>query len=135
MSKQAININTSQYLGETRVIVDGQDWEIKLPGAGTELRLSQAQRRIKLLDKKIENDTAIEADYDLYDKLENQSISIFTNMFKDGSEDNAAVKEWVESTPLAVIMASFEEIKEQAQNGGLEQDKAVDGQAVETPTA
>ncbi|HUH57784.1 MAG TPA: hypothetical protein VL020_04650 [Pseudomonadales bacterium] len=135
MSKQAININTSQYLGETRVIVDGQDWEIKLPGAGTELRLSQAQRRIKLLDKKIENDTAVEADYDLYDKLENQSISIFTNMFKDGSEDNAAVKEWVESTPLAVIMASFEEIKEQAQNGGLEEDKAVDGQAVETPTA
>lgn len=135
MSKAAINIDTSKYLGETRVIVDGQDWRIYLPGAGTELRLSQAQRRIKLLDKKMADDTAVEADYDLYDKLENQSIAIFTDMFKDGSEDNAAVKAWVEATPLAVIMASFEDIKEQAQNGGLEEDKAVDGQAVETPTA
>lgn len=130
MPKPAININTKDYLGETRVIVNGNDWEIKLPGAGTELRLSQSQRRIKLLDKKMNDDTATEADYDLYDKLENQSIAIFTDMFRDGTDSNQSVKDWVEATPLAVIMASFEDIKEQAAN----KDDTKDTKASE-PTA
>lgn len=116
MAKQAISIDTSKYLDNTRVVIDGNDWGIKLPGAGTELRLSQAQRRIKLLDKKINDGTAQEADYDLYDKLENQSIDLFAKVFNDGTDDNASVRAWIEDTPMSVIMATFEDIKEQAQD-------------------
>jgi hypothetical protein len=123
MSKSAISITTSDYLEEKHVLVDGRDWVIKLPGAGTELRISQAQRRMKLLDKKINDGSASEEDYDLYDKLENNTITVFENMFNDGTTENESVKQWIQETPMGVIMAAFEEIKKQAE----ENKKADDG--------
>jgi len=115
MTNGPISITTSDYLEQKNILVDGNSWTIKLPGAGTELRISQSQRRIKLLDKKIEDGSATEADFDLYDKLENGTIELFQNMFNDGTETNQTVIEWVETTPLAVIVAAFESIKSQAQ--------------------
>lgn len=123
MSKSAISITTSDYLEEKHILVDGKDWLIKLPGAGTELRISQSQRRMKLLDKKINDGSATEEDYDLYDKLENNTLTVFENMFNDGTPENESVRQWVQDTPMGVIMAAFEEIKKQAE----ENKKADDG--------
>lgn len=114
MSKGAISITTSDYLEEKHIMVDGKDWLIKLPGAGTELRISQAQRRIKLLDKMIEDGSATKEDFDKYDELENQTLELFNNMFNDGTPENTSVHEWVANTPMVVILAAFEEIKKQA---------------------
>jgi hypothetical protein len=118
----AIKITTSDYLKDKHVLVDGNDWTIKLPGAGTELRMSQSQRRMKLLDRKIENGSATDDDLDLYDKLENESMDMFYQMFNDGSETNKSVKEWIISTPLSVIMAAFKEIKRQSEDKEVAED-------------
>jgi hypothetical protein len=120
---EAIKISTGKYTKEGKVDIDGNIWTIKLPGAGTEMKLSQAQRRLKLLDKKIEADTADEDDLDKYDKFEKVIFDTFKDMFKDGTKDNDKVKEWVEDTPIAIIVQVFEDVK-----------KAADGRETETST-
>ncbi len=120
---EAIKISTGKYTKEGKVDIDGNIWTIKLPGAGTEMKLSQAQRRLKLLDKKIEADTADEDDLDKYDKFEKVIFDTFKDMFKDGTKDNEKVKEWVEDTPIAIIVQVFEDVK-----------KAADGRETETST-
>lgn len=120
---EAIKISTGKYTKEGKVDIDGNIWTIKLPGAGTEMKLSQAKRRLKLLDKKIEADTADEDDLDKYDKFEKVIFDTFKDMFKDGTKDNDKVKEWVEDTPIAIIVQVFEDVK-----------KAADGRETETST-
>lgn len=126
MAKHAIRIDTSKYMGERRVFIDDKDWLIKVPGIGTEFKVNQAQRRIKLLDKKIADGTATEADYDQYDQLEKNSIAMFYDMFSDGTEDNASVKQWVNATSMSVLLMVFEDIQKQSANGGVELDGKAD---------
>ena len=111
---EAIKISTGKYTKEGKVDIDGNIWTIKLPGAGTEMKLSQAQRRLKLLYKKIEADTADEDDLDKYDKFEKVIFDTFKDMFKDGTKDDDKVKEWVEDTPIAIIVQVFEDVKKAA---------------------
>lgn len=111
---EPVKITTSKYNKSGKVDIDGKIWSVKLPGAGTELRLSQAQRRLKVLDKLVESGNATEEDLDRYDAYEKTIYNIFFNMFRDSTDDNSEVKEWVEETPLAIIMLSFEDIKSQA---------------------
>jgi len=124
----AIKISTGDYKREGKVEVDGKIWTAKLPGAGTELRLSQAFRnsklygsRLELLNAKIDSGTATEADLDNYEEysekfaITEQTIyDFFTTMFTDETEDNAEVKEWVYNTPTSIIAMAFEDIKSQA---------------------
>jgi hypothetical protein len=112
-----LQIKTSDLNKVYKVEVDGQAWTMKAPGAGDELKMGQAQRRIALIDKKIKDGVAVEADYDLYDELERSMFTIFTKIFKDGTDDNSQVEEWVKNTPLAVIIMATESIKEQANAG------------------
>lgn len=112
---EPISISTNKYKKQGKVEIDGNVWEVKLPGAGTELRLSQAQRRIKLLEKKVENGTATEEDLDKYDKYEELVYDTFKTMFRDNTKDNSQVNKWIEETPLMFIMMAFEEIKKSAQ--------------------
>lgn len=107
------SINTSTYLKSRNIEIDGFVWTLKAPGAREELSMSQAQRRIKRLDQKIEERTATDQDYDLYDKLEAQSYSMFKNIFKDTTADNSQVNNWLEETPLGVVMQIFQDIKKQ----------------------
>lgn len=125
---QPLMINSSKYNKQGQVQVDGHLWTVVLPGAGTELRLSQAFRnsklfgtRIELLDKKIEAGTITEEDLDRYEeyckefeKNEKVVYDFFKTMFKDETEDNSEVRDWVENTPSAIMMMAFEDIKEQA---------------------
>lgn len=125
---EPIKISTEKYNKQGKVDIDGHIWTVKLPGAGTELRLSQAMRasklygsRISLIDKKIDKDTATEADLDSYEKYikkyeENEKVifDFFTTMFQDDTEDNSEVKKWVEETPTSIIELAFEDIKNQA---------------------
>lgn len=111
---EPVRISTDKYTKEGKVEVDGKIWSVKLPGAGTELKLSQAQRRTKVLDKKIESDNATEEDLDRYDQYEKTIYDVFLNVFKDSTKDNSEVKEWVENTPFAIIMLAFEDIKNAA---------------------
>lgn len=124
---EPIKINTSSYTKEGKVEIDGHLWTVKLPGANTELMLNQAQRRITVLDKKVEAGNATEEDLDRYDGYEQTIFSVFQNIFQDGSNDNSEVKAWLEETPMAIIVKSFEDIQKAANNG---QEKAA-----ETPAA
>lgn len=111
-------ISTSTYLKTRNVSVDGNIWALKAPGAKQELALSQSQRRLKRLDQKIEDGSADDADYDLYDKLEMQTYNMFKDIFKDSTDGNKQVTEWLENTPLAVVMQSFEDLSKQIENKG-----------------
>lgn len=136
---EAIKISTSKYNKEGKVDIDGHVWSVKLPGAGTEMRFSQASRacnsyeaRLKIIDKKIEDGTVTEADLDRYDEFlekyaENEKIvfDIFLEGFRDGTPDNSEVTKWIQETPTAVIMLAFEDIKQTANA------KGTDGQAKE----
>ena len=62
---QPIQISTSKYTKQGKVDIDGHVWEVKLPGAGTELRLSQAFRSSKLYTARIQS---FDARLDAYDK-------------------------------------------------------------------
>lgn len=126
---EAISISTNKYKKQGKVEIDGHTWDIKLPGAGTELKLSQAQRRIKLLAKKDEEGTATEADLDKYDHYEEMIYKMFQEMFQDGTKDNSEVKKWLDETPLSFVYMAFEEIKKQSAEGEGESDGS------ETPTA
>jgi ASC-1-like (ASCH) protein len=114
MATEPIKINTGKYNKQGKVDVDGKIWSIKLPGAGTEMRLSQAQRRLTMLDQKVENKTATEEDLDKYDSYELVVYETFKSMFKDNTKNNSEVSKWVEETPLAIMVQVFEDLKEQA---------------------
>jgi|VirMetMinimDraft_7_1064189.scaffolds.fasta_scaffold06105_4 ASC-1-like (ASCH) protein len=114
MATEPIKINTGKYNKQGKVDVDGKIWTVKLPGAGTEMRLSQAQRRLTMLDQKVENKTATEEDLDKYDSYELVVYETFKSMFKDNTKNNSEVSKWVEETPLAIMVQVFEDLKEQA---------------------
>lgn len=130
---EPIKISTSKYTKQGKVEIDGHLWTVKLPGAGTEMRLSQSFRkskgyaaRIELLEKKIDDGKASETDLDTYDKVcaeydENERfiMSVFTSIFQDDTKDNSEVKQWLEETPSGIIQMAFESIKESA-NGRSE---------------
>lgn len=125
---EPVKISTSKYNKQGKVDIDGNIWNVILPGAGTELRFSQASRackmqaaRIDLLDKKIDNGTITEAELDRYEEYsrkyeENERIvyQVFQNTFKDETKDNSHVKKWMDETPTAIIMLAFEDVKSQA---------------------
>lgn len=95
-------IKTSKYVKPLKVNIDGNDWTMITPGAGTEIRMGQIQRRITILDKKIKDETATDEDLDKYDEYEKQSFEYLLAIFKDGTEDNASVAKWLKSIPLSV---------------------------------
>lgn len=141
---ETVKISTSKYIKQGKVDVDGNVWNIVLPGAGTELRFSQASRackssaaRMQLLDKKIDAGTITELELDTYDEHskryeDNEAIiySIFQHTFKDNTEGNSEVTKWINDTPTAIIMMAFEDVKNQANP----EQKIADGQA-EPPTS
>lgn len=125
---EVLRVSTGKYKKEGKVEIDGHVWTVKLPGAGTELRLSQVFRasklygsRISLLDKKIDNESITEAELDKYEEYsakfeesEREVYAFFTSMFRDDTKDNSEVKKWIEETPTAIIQMAFEDIKEQS---------------------
>lgn len=110
-----ITVDTARFKREGKVEVDGMVWFVRLPGSKTEMRISKADRRIKLLDQKIENGTATEADYDKYDELEDFYYDFFRGLFKDGTKNNSQVNKWVDETPLHIIAATFSSLMKQAE--------------------
>lgn len=119
---EPIKISTGKYNKDGKVDIDGKIWTVKLPGASTELRLNQAQRRLTLLDKKVQAGTATEEDLDKYDEYEQVIYSTFTNIFQDGTKDNTEVKAWIADTPMAIIALALEDIKSQANGQTTETD-------------
>lgn len=113
MDKKGV-IDTTKFNRSGKVEVDGMLWDVILPGSGVDMKISKAQRRLKLLDKKIEDGSATEEDYDKYDELEDYCMSTIVNMFRDSTPDNAEVKKWVEETPSTIIYLAIKDIKEQA---------------------
>lgn len=143
---EPIKINTSKYITQGKVDVDGNIWNVVLPGAGTELRFSQASRackssaaRIGLIDKKIDAGTVTEAELNTYDEHskryeDNEAIiyGVFQSTFRDGTKDNSEVTAWINDTPTALIMLAFEDVKNQANSKELE---ATDGQQEQTTSS
>lgn len=116
---EPIKISTSKYKKEGQVDIDGHIWTVKLPGAGTELRINQAQRRLTVLQKKVDSGDATDEDLDRYDAYEKTIYDAFRVMLKDTTEDNSEVNKWIDETPMVIIMMAFEELKAQA-NGNTE---------------
>lgn len=107
-------IKTSNYIKTQKILVDGKEWEMHPPGAGDELALAQGKRRAERLESKIKAGSATDEDYDTYDRIENNMYNIFRKMFKDKTEDNSEVNNWLNTTPMVVIMAILEDIQKQA---------------------
>jgi|GEM_PF-4031429 len=141
---EALEIRTGKFTKSGKVDIDGKIWDVRLPGTGTELRFSQAQRalklyeqRIKILDKKIDDGTITEEELDKYEEYsakydENTKIIMdtFTQTFNDGTPDNKHVKKWVNDTPTAIIMLAFEDIQTA---GEAKNDEVTDATDKETP--
>ena len=79
--------------------------------------------------KKIDSDKYTDEDLDKYEEYNNkfkeseqEVFDFFQTIFKDETEDNSEVKEWVANTPTAIIQLAFEDIKEQANNKGSGDD-------------
>ena len=125
---EPIKISTTKYIQNGKVEIDGHVWTVKMPGAGTELRYSQANRasklygaRIEMLDKKIDSGKITESELDKYEEYsakyeENERIiyDIFKQIFQDGTKDNSEVNKWLEETSLSLIILAFEEINSNA---------------------
>lgn len=137
---EPIRVNTSKYTKSGKVEVDGMVWNVKLPGAGTELRMGQVQReaktteaRIKNLENKLDNGTATDEEIDRFEelcnrslRLQKESMAVFLSVFNDGTKDNASVKKWLDETPSAIQFRVFEDVK----NGGEAKNEAT---GTETP--
>lgn len=107
-------IDTSKFKSKGNVEVDGKIWQIVLPGAGKELQMSKANRRMEYLNKKVEKGEADESDLDKLDSLEDLIFDYYISMFKDSTEDNSEVRKWINETPIVVIQQAVEDIKQQA---------------------
>jgi hypothetical protein len=124
---EPLKISTSKYTKTGKVDIDGNIWNITVPGAGTELRFSQASRacklyqaRLELLDKKIAEKTITNEELDSYEDYakkyeENEKIifDIFSAVFTDDG-DNSSVHKWIDETPTAIIMRAFEDARGQS---------------------
>lgn len=106
-------IKTSNYIKSKKILVDDKEWELRPPGAGDELALNQGKRRAERIEQKIKDGTATDADYDTYDRIENNMYNIFRRMFKDATDDNSEVNAWLATTPMIVIMTILEDISKQ----------------------
>lgn len=105
------------------VIIDGKKWLYIEPGMGSQQRLAQHMSRIKLyskwverLDAKIDNDTISEDEMlkseEYLDKIQKHTDGvkeIFNATYRDGSEDNSSVLEWLDKTPPWKIEKVFQE--------------------------
>lgn len=143
---EPIKISTQKYIKNGKVNIDGHVWEAVVPGAGTELRFSQASRasklweaRMNLLNKKIEAGTVTEEELDRYEEYktkyeqnERDMYDIFTSTFRDDTPDNSEVKKWIDETPSIALMLAFDEFTKQANSD--EKEEKADG-AEEKPEA
>lgn len=125
---EPIKISTKKYNSKGKVDIDGNIWDVTLPGAGTEMRLSQCFRqskiytsRMSLVDKKIDNGTVTETDLntyqeysDKYEETQKSILDIFMSIFSDGTEENELVKKWINDTPTAILELAFQDVTNQA---------------------
>lgn len=141
---EPLKINTKKFQTGGKVEVDGKVWDVKLKGAGSELRYSQAQRQVKLyaarlanLDKKIEAGEATNEELDKYEQYshiyeENEQIVYqeLQTMFRDSTDDNSEVKKWLDETPIFAVLMAFEEV-----NNGVEQSNETSDSSRETESS
>ena len=120
-----IRVSTNKYIKEGQVDIDGQIWNVKLPGSATETRMSQLQReakaneaRVTNLEKLIDKGEATDEDIDKYEALCDKSAalteeaqSVFLRVFNDGTESNDSVRKWMEETPNAIQFQVCEDVK------------------------
>lgn len=114
---KSININTDSFLKKEAIEIDGKVWQIMPLGSKSELEAQQATRRSKLYAMKVAGfDQIVDkgerlltkdemADYESalesLEKCEQVIKTVFLKIFKDGSENNKGVQEWIDKTHLA----------------------------------
>lgn len=107
-------INSSKYRSSVKISIDGNIWEVKPLSAGKSLKLSRAQKSMKTLQKKFDNDTITDDEIELMNSYEELMFNSMKDMFKDSTEDNSQVEAWFDETPLDVIAQVAEDIQKQA---------------------
>lgn len=105
-------INSKEFSKKVHVKVDGIPMEFKAVGAGSELAQQQRERRINFLQKKVDAGTITEDELTLLEKLEEQTLTIFSDMLGavDGNEKD--IERWIYDTPTNNIIATFNNLKE-----------------------
>lgn len=106
-------IKTSDRVKTLKVLVDGNEWTMKLQGAGDTLKLVQMQRRHGLIQKKLDEGTATLEELDIMDRFEEMILENYEGIFNDGTADNNSVKTWVRSTPFDALTNIVAEIQKQ----------------------
>lgn len=121
-------ITTSKYAKPRKILIDGIEAIVSLPGTRTEMAMSSLQRRLTLLEKRIESGDYVEADLDKVDEYEAAMMDFFHNMFSDATKDNHKIKKWLDETPMSVIQAALEDMKSQFKTNDAESSETTDGQ-------
>lgn len=111
-------IKTSEHQKTKKILIDGNEWTMKSPGSGTQLRLSQLQRRYELLSKKLEGGAATLEDMDKMDEFENSMLDYYASIFNDGTAENLQVKNWIAENSFETINAITAEITKQTDDAG-----------------
>lgn len=120
-----IRASSNKYVKEGQVDIDGQIWNVKLPGSRTEMRMAQLQReakaneaRIASLEKLIDKGEATDDQIDRYEELceKSQALTaegqaVFLQVFSDGTKDNDSVRKWVDETPTVIQHMVFDDVK------------------------
>lgn len=75
-----LEITTTKKPAE-KVKMDGFVYAVRKPGAGESYFLSQAQRNIKKLSKKAEDNTATEDDTEQLEKLSTKALKVCVTLF------------------------------------------------------
>lgn len=90
------------------VKIDGFEYEVRNPGAGESLALTQAQRYISKLADKIEADTATEEEKEKHTKLIEKALKICVTLFDAKGNDEA--QDHLERLDVEILFNVIEQV-------------------------
>lgn len=85
-----LEINTNTLKSRKKVLIDGQQYIVRKLGAGEELSLSQAMRKLEKLGNKEKSGDLTEAEQDQAIKLAQSTLDTLISTFDDGGDGSKA---------------------------------------------
>jgi hypothetical protein len=107
-----LEIRTGELKTRKKVLIDGQEYIVRKLGAGEELSLSQAMRRLEKLSKIEEAGTITEEESDEALRLAESTFNILAGTFNDGgdgSKSKALINQLSEAELKEVYDTIFKE--------------------------
>jgi len=101
----SISITTKDFVKAKKVLIDDMEWDFIAPGAGLSLELSRLAREV----------TDKESSPEEQNKMIETMFEYYGSIFKDATEDNSQVTEWLRDTPIETIGLVVAEINKQSE--------------------